>query len=128
MNGYIILITIFGAVVLLTAWLPTLLKSVPFSLPMACISLGAILALLPLSEYLKCEPPREPGLHGTYNGVRSDHLFDGCRIEAQQDRGLAALGGHMAIARDFHAADHCGNRGSRLELARIGVGPDPLLL
>jgi hypothetical protein len=48
-NGYIILITIFGEVMLLTAWLPTLLKSVPFSLPIACTSLGAILALLPFS-------------------------------------------------------------------------------
>jgi hypothetical protein len=33
--------------VLLTAWLPTLLKSVPFSLPMACISLDAVMGRLP---------------------------------------------------------------------------------
>src|ERR1041384_6315958 len=56
MNIYIILITIFGAVVLLTAWLPTLLKSVPFSLPMACISLGAILALFPFPNIPNVNP------------------------------------------------------------------------
>src|SRR3954471_6106931 len=56
MNIYIILITIFGAVVLLTAWLPTLLKSVPFSLPMACISLGAALALLPVVNIANLNP------------------------------------------------------------------------
>jgi sodium/hydrogen antiporter len=56
MNIYIILITIFGAVVLLTAWLPTLLKSVPFSLPMACISLGAVLSLLPVVNIANLNP------------------------------------------------------------------------
>src|ERR1044071_1878978 len=56
MNIYIILITIFGVVVLLTAWLPTLLKSVPFSLPMACISLGALLTLLPVVNITNLNP------------------------------------------------------------------------
>ncbi len=48
MDEYIILITIFGAVVILTAWLPTVANNVPFSLPIACIALGAILATLSL--------------------------------------------------------------------------------
>ena len=56
MNIYILLISIFGAVVLLTAWLPTLLKSVPFSLPMACISLGAVLSLLPAVNIANLNP------------------------------------------------------------------------
>src|SRR4051812_42229040 len=54
-----------------------------------------------LCEYREYESHREPSLHGTYYGVRSDHLFDGCGIEARQTRGLAALGDHMAIARDL---------------------------
>src|SRR3954452_3285085 len=56
MNIYIILITTFGTVVLLTAWLPTLLKSAPFSLPMACISLGAVLAFLPFANIANMNP------------------------------------------------------------------------
>src|SRR3954447_18042875 len=73
-------------------------------------------------EYRKSKPPREPGLYGTYHGVRSDHLLDGCRIEARQTCGLAALGDHMAFTRNLHAADHCRNCSSRLGLARIRTG------
>src|SRR6185437_1033707 len=73
-------------------------------------------------EYCEFKSPREPSLYGTYHGVRSDHLLDGCRIEARQTCGLAALGGHMAITRNLHAVDHCRNRSSRLGLARIGTG------
>ena len=56
MNEYIILITVFGAVVLLTAWLPALLRGVPLSLPMACIGLGVILALLPVPSIPDVNP------------------------------------------------------------------------
>ena len=56
MDEYIILITIFGAVVILTAWFPTVVNDVPFSLPIACISLGAILAILSLPHTPNVNP------------------------------------------------------------------------
>ena len=42
-SSYVILLAVFGAVVLLTAWLPMLLKRVPVSLPMVCIAIGVVL-------------------------------------------------------------------------------------
>ncbi len=43
-SSYAILLAVFGAVVLLTSWLPMLLKRVPVSLPMMCIGIGVLLA------------------------------------------------------------------------------------
>ena len=43
LSSYAILLAVFGAVVLLTAWLPMLLKRVPVSLPMVCIAIGIVL-------------------------------------------------------------------------------------
>ena len=37
MEAYFLLLTVFGAVVILTAWLPRLLERLPLSLPMVCI-------------------------------------------------------------------------------------------
>jgi NhaP-type Na+/H+ or K+/H+ antiporter len=56
MNEYVILITVFGAVVLLTAWLPGVLRNLPFSLPIACIALGALLAILPFANIPRVNP------------------------------------------------------------------------
>ncbi len=42
-SSYVILLALFGAVVLLTAWLPMLLKRIPISLPMVCIAIGIVL-------------------------------------------------------------------------------------
>ena len=42
-SSYVILLAVFGGVVLLTAWLPMLLKRVPVSLPMVCIAIGVVL-------------------------------------------------------------------------------------
>ncbi len=56
MGEYILLITLFGTVVLLTTWLPTILKNVPLSLPIACISLGVIVAFLPLPSVPTVNP------------------------------------------------------------------------
>jgi NhaP-type Na+/H+ or K+/H+ antiporter len=43
MSTYIILLAGFGALVLLTAWLPMVLKEAPLSLPIVCVGLGALL-------------------------------------------------------------------------------------
>jgi sodium/hydrogen antiporter len=45
-HSYVYLLAGFGAVVLLTAWLPMVLRRMPLSLPMVCVALGAVLSLL----------------------------------------------------------------------------------
>jgi len=47
MDPYIVVLAGFGAVVLLTAWLPMLLKELPLSLPIFCVGLGATLFSIP---------------------------------------------------------------------------------
>jgi len=47
MEPYILVVTGFGAIVLLTAWLPMLMKELPLSLPMICVALGAVIFSLP---------------------------------------------------------------------------------
>lgn len=47
MDAYILVLTGFGALVLLTAWLPMLLKEMPLSLPIVCIAIGALIFLIP---------------------------------------------------------------------------------
>jgi sodium/hydrogen antiporter len=47
MDPYVVVLAGFGAVVLLTAWLPMLLKELPLSLPIFCVALGAGLFSIP---------------------------------------------------------------------------------
>jgi NhaP-type Na+/H+ or K+/H+ antiporter len=47
MDPYIVVIAGFGGVVLLTAWLPMVLKELPLSLPIFCVALGAAIFALP---------------------------------------------------------------------------------
>lgn len=47
MNAYIVGLAGFGALVLLTAWLPMMLRQLPLSLPICCVGIGAGLASLP---------------------------------------------------------------------------------
>ncbi len=47
MDAYIVVLVAFGCLVLLTAWLPMVLKQAPLSLPMLCVALGAVLFMLP---------------------------------------------------------------------------------
>ncbi|KQV83536.1 cation:proton antiporter [Rhizobium sp. Root1220] len=47
MDIYIVTLTILGFVVLLTAWLPMMFRRLPLSLPIACLAIGALLALSP---------------------------------------------------------------------------------
>jgi NhaP-type Na+/H+ or K+/H+ antiporter len=47
MSAYIVVLTGFGALVLLTAWLPMLLKELPLSLPIICVCIGAVVFSLP---------------------------------------------------------------------------------
>jgi NhaP-type Na+/H+ or K+/H+ antiporter len=47
MDPYIVGLAGFGALVLLTAWLPMVLRELPLSLPILCVGLGAALFSLP---------------------------------------------------------------------------------
>jgi NhaP-type Na+/H+ or K+/H+ antiporter len=47
MDPYIVVLAGVGAVVLLTAWLPMLLKELPLSLPIVCVAIGAAIFAIP---------------------------------------------------------------------------------
>jgi sodium/hydrogen antiporter len=47
MDSYVVVLAAFGAVVLLTAWLPMVLKELPLSLPIFCVGLGALVFAFP---------------------------------------------------------------------------------
>jgi len=56
MNTYIVLLAVFGGIILVTAWLPLVLKPLPLSLPIACVALGTLLSLSPLSYVVAANP------------------------------------------------------------------------
>ena len=56
MDPYFLLVTVCGAVILLTAWLPLILKNLPLSLPMVCIGIGVLLVLSPFSSIVGVNP------------------------------------------------------------------------
>ena len=47
MEPYVFVVAGFGALVLLTAWLPMVLRALPLSLPICCVGVGAALSLVP---------------------------------------------------------------------------------
>jgi NhaP-type Na+/H+ or K+/H+ antiporter len=47
MDPYIVVLAGFGAVVLLTAWLPMILKELPLSLPIVCVAIGMAIFSIP---------------------------------------------------------------------------------
>jgi NhaP-type Na+/H+ or K+/H+ antiporter len=47
MSAYIVVLAGFGVVVLLTAWLPMVVKELPLSLPIFCVALGALIFAFP---------------------------------------------------------------------------------
>lgn len=47
MDPYVVVLAGFGAIVLLTAWLPMVLRELPLSLPIVCVAIGAGLFWLP---------------------------------------------------------------------------------
>ena len=56
MDLYIVLLAVAGGVVLLTAWLPMVLRELPLSLPIVCITLGVVLASSPLLSVIGPNP------------------------------------------------------------------------
>ncbi|WP_407529161.1 cation:proton antiporter [Methylobacterium oryzisoli] len=47
MTAYMLVLAGFGALVLLTAWLPMVLRQMPLSLPICCVGIGAVLSAFP---------------------------------------------------------------------------------
>lgn len=56
MDPYIVLISVAGIVVLLTAWLPLVLSRLPLSLPIVCILLGVMFAWFPIVDIAVFNP------------------------------------------------------------------------
>ncbi|TIW75483.1 MAG: sodium:proton antiporter [Mesorhizobium sp.] len=56
MQPYALLLAVFGAIVLLTAWLPLLLRKLPLSLPMLCIGIGVLWVWSPFSPLVGVNP------------------------------------------------------------------------
>jgi NhaP-type Na+/H+ or K+/H+ antiporter len=60
MDPYIVVLAGFGAVVLLTAWLPMVLKELPLSLPIFCVALGAAVFAFPGVPGVAYHPGEHP--------------------------------------------------------------------
>ncbi|MCJ2109145.1 cation:proton antiporter [Methylobacterium sp. E-041] len=56
METYVLVVAGFGALVLLTAWLPMVLRALPLSLPICCVGVGAVLAFVPFLAGLTPHP------------------------------------------------------------------------
>lgn len=56
MDPHLVLLALFGAVVLLTAWLPLALRRLPITLPIVCLGLGALLVWSDLAPVLGVNP------------------------------------------------------------------------
>ena len=56
LESYLVLLAVFGAVVLLTAWMPLLLRRLPLSLPIICMGIGALLSISPISSTIDTNP------------------------------------------------------------------------
>jgi NhaP-type Na+/H+ or K+/H+ antiporter len=61
MNAYVLVLTGFGTLVLLTAWLPMVLRQIPLSLPICCVGIGAALSAFP--QILGAVPRPQEHLH-----------------------------------------------------------------
>jgi NhaP-type Na+/H+ or K+/H+ antiporter len=62
LDTHIVLLTVFGAITLITAWIPILLKDLPLSLPIVCIAIGILLGWSPLVQALPENPLESLGL------------------------------------------------------------------
>ncbi|MHA6688116.1 cation:proton antiporter [Mesorhizobium sp. A556] len=56
MDLYIVLLTVLGVVILLTAWLPMIMVKLPLSLSMVCIGIGILLVWSPFSPIVGTNP------------------------------------------------------------------------
>lgn len=62
MEHYVFYVAGFGALALLTAWLPMVLRALPLSLPICCVGIGALLSLIPSVAAIVPRPDRDLAL------------------------------------------------------------------
>jgi NhaP-type Na+/H+ or K+/H+ antiporter len=62
LDPYILVLAGFGALVLLTAWLPMVLSAAPLSLPIVCVGIGALLWVVPEVPGVAPDPTDYPAL------------------------------------------------------------------
>jgi NhaP-type Na+/H+ or K+/H+ antiporter len=80
MNNYVVTLLIFGIVVLLTAWLPMVLKRMPLSFPICCVVIGMLLAWSPFTPLPRMNPLESRAL--------AEHLSEFVVIVALMGAGL----------------------------------------
>lgn len=80
MNTYVVTLLIFGAVVLLTVWLPMALRRLPLSLPICCVAIGVLLAWSPFTPL--------PAMNPLENIAWAEHLTEFVLIVALMGAGL----------------------------------------
>ncbi|KQP91286.1 cation:proton antiporter [Methylobacterium sp. Leaf117] len=56
MEYYVFVVAGFGVLVLLTAWLPMVLRALPLSLPICCVGIGAAMSTIPVVAELTPHP------------------------------------------------------------------------
>jgi NhaP-type Na+/H+ or K+/H+ antiporter len=56
METYVLVVAGFGVLVLLTAWLPMVLRALPLSLPICCVGFGAALSAIPAAADFTLQP------------------------------------------------------------------------
>jgi NhaP-type Na+/H+ or K+/H+ antiporter len=83
METYVLVVAGFGALVLLTAWLPMVLRALPLSLPICCVGIGAALSFLPGLSGLSPHPGNHLALveHATEAVVVISLMGAGLKID-----------------------------------------------
>lgn len=83
METYVLVVAGFGVLVLLTAWLPMVLRALPLSLPICCVGIGAALSLVPAVGELTPHPGTHPKLveHATEAVVVISLMGAGLKID-----------------------------------------------
>ncbi len=86
-SGYVFVLAGLGAIILLTAWLPMVLKELPLSLPIVCVVIGAIAFSTPALDGFALHPLKYPLLTERFTefvviialmgaGLKLDRLLD----------------------------------------------------
>lgn len=83
METYVLVVAGFGVLVLLTAWLPMVLRALPLSLPICCVGLGAALSAIPALADITPHPSTHLKLieHATEAAVVISLMGAGLKID-----------------------------------------------
>ena len=120
MEAYFLLLTVFGAVVILTAWLPRLLDRLPLSLPMVCIGIGFVLVWTPFSPVTWVNPLENRYLTERLTEFVVIIALMGAGLKLDRPVSWRGWANIMASRRHRNAADDCRHNAPRLD--RPGPG------